>query len=96
MRAAPLLALALLCGACDGGADERGGPGAPSPSLSTAPPPAPPSAAPPRDLDVQDPALRDELLAMLAADQAELTGEGLPEGARLPPPQDSSRERRLR
>ena len=95
MRRALAPALLLAATACGGAA-----PAAFAPSPGGAGPAVAPRAsataspAAPRDLDVADPALRDELLAMLAADQAEL-GVGVPDGARLPYPQDTSRERRL-
>lgn len=41
------------------------------------------------------PELREELLEMMAADQLERTGEGLPPGTKLPPIRDHSRTVRL-
>jgi len=67
-------------------------------STSTAPPdggsttttvPGPPTT-------VQQPALRDHLLVLFEADQAERTGEGLPEGTKLPPAQDYERSTQLK
>ncbi|QIG44559.1 hypothetical protein G5V58_18800 [Nocardioides anomalus] len=43
-----------------------------------------------------DEQLRDELLDMLAADQLERTGGGLPPGTKLPPARDYDRAQRLR
>ncbi len=56
-------------------------------------PTATPLDAPvPADDDV----LRTELLAMMAADQLERTGAGLPAGTKLPPARDFDRAQRLR
>ncbi len=46
--------------------------------------------------DVAAPALRDELLEMMRADQVERTGDGLPPGTKLPPIQDGARATRLK
>jgi hypothetical protein len=54
--------------------------------------PAPPTTY----VEVDQPALREELLLMFREDQAERTGEGLPPGTPLPPMQDYVRAERLK
>jgi hypothetical protein len=85
------LGLCVLLAACTGGvAPEGAGPEGAEPEDAG---PVSPSASPG---EVAQPALRDELLEMMRADQVERTGEGLPPGTRLPPPQDFNRSVRLR
>jgi hypothetical protein len=63
------------------------------PTLPLSVPTATPLDAP---VPTDDALLRDELLDMLAADQVERTGGGLPPGTKLPPARDYDRAQRLR
>lgn len=84
----------VLAGCTDGATSAAAPADAPSTSASVAGRPAPePTAC---GDSPTDPGLRAELLQMAADDQAERTGEGLPEGTKLPPPRDHSRTARLR
>jgi hypothetical protein len=90
--------LAVVLAGCGGGDDDAGGrderttttgarPTSTEPagsSSTTTTVPGPPTT-------VQQPALREHLMVLFRADQAERTGEGLPEGTKLPPAQDYER-----